>query len=389
MNKNRILILEANARAAVGIARSFIERGLYVIAGSEHRFCAAFSVRGLNEKVIYPSLHSGAEEFIHWLMNYLEKKNIDLIVPLGEVGVELICRHQKKICEHTNLLMPPHESFVKAYDKILTNKAAQKAEVAIPKTWYPDEQGLDSVFKEADFPVLIKPSLGVGARGIIHIDSKAALERNWQKTQKSDIRYFVQEAVPFTGTQFVVDLLTDKNSKKITAVVSEKIRFFPVNGGASTLSKSIKSSYLCEQSEKLIKAIGYYGVSNVDWIEDKRDGTIKLLEINPRFGEMHAICSACGIDLPWLYYNVATGNPIEPILDYPEQKYLRFLPTDLMWFLASKNRFKSQPGFFKAFKSNVKSTLIEKNDYMPLFGYLMENIALLAKPGKFIYRFFR
>jgi predicted ATP-grasp superfamily ATP-dependent carboligase len=384
-----ILILEAGARAAIEAIRSFLRNGLNVTAGSDRRFCAGFFVRGLQNRVIYPSLEAGPALFIEWLLGYIKTNPVKMILPLGDSCVELVAEFQNDIRKHTLLYMPAYKNFMVAHDKIKANKAAERVGVAVPRCWYPDEDGLDAVLKSADFPVLVKPAVGVGARGIVRADTPAELEKAWAGTDGSDRRFFIQELIALTGRQYVIDILLDSDLRTVASVASQKVRFYPVKAGASTLSRSLKNQQLSDISARLLGSMGYYGIANIDLIEDPRDGIAKFLEINPRFGEMHAICNAVGIDMPMLLYRLACGETLEPIEDYPEDIYLRFLPTDLMWFLNRPDRFRTEPGFFKSFNSNVRHTLVEGTDFGPAIGYLLENLALLADPKKFAYRFIR
>ncbi|GAG17697.1 unnamed protein product, partial [marine sediment metagenome] len=70
-------------------------------------------------------------------------------------------------------------------------------------------------------------------------------------------------------------------------------------------------------------------------------------------------------------------------------RYVRFLPTDMMWFLKSADRFRVKPGFLQCFSGKVEHILFTGNDYGPLIGYAIENLALLADPHGFRYRFVR
>jgi predicted ATP-grasp superfamily ATP-dependent carboligase len=387
--KPSVLVTESNARAAVAIIRSLLGHGIEVTAAADHRCCAGFFVGGLKRRILYPSLEANPNKFIDWLLNYLTKNPTEMLLPLGDAGVSLIAKHQDEIRKHTLLLLPDYNCFLTFHDKILANKAAERAGIPIPRCWYPDEVCLDSVFKSVTYPALIKPAFGVGARGIMRADSPYELELHWNRAIKTDSRMFIQELIPLTGRQYVVDILIDQQMRTIVAVASEKVRFYPIKRGASTLSKSIARLDICESAVKLMQSIGYYGIGNTDFIEDPRDKTAKFLEVNPRFGEMHAICSVAGIDLPYLLYRVTKGENVQPVCDYTEGKFLRFGPTDLMWFLRSRDRFNANPSFFKSFGKSVAGTLVAEKDYGPLIGYLLENIVMLANFKKFAYRFLR
>ena len=48
----------------------------------------------------------------------------------------------------------------------------------------------------------------------------------------------------------------------------------------------------------LLKEIGYYGLSEVEFKKDPRDGRYKLLEINARTWLWHSLAIRCGVDFP-------------------------------------------------------------------------------------------
>ncbi len=365
-----VLVLESHARASVQVIRSLLARGLDVTAGSDRRFCAGFSVRGLNRKAIYPSVTDKPDEFIVWLLEYLETQSIDWLLPLGDVAVDLIARNQQAIRTHSKLVMPAYEDFSRAYDKILTNQAAEAAGLPIPASWYPDENGLDAAISSKKFPLLVKPAVGVGARGIVRAQGPAELERAWSQACEASGRHFVQECLPLTGRQFVLDMLVDGQGQVAASVASEKVRLFPVSGGAATLSRSIISPELSEMGAKLLQQVNYIGLANIDWIEDPRDGVAKLLEINPRFGEMHGIASVVGVDMPGLMYDLACGRDLPAAASYPAGRLMRFGPTDLMWFIRSPDRFRASPGFWRSLSGKVAHTLVADGDFGPLAEHI-------------------
>ena len=49
---------------------------------------------------------------------------------------------------------------------------------------------------------------------------------------------------------------------------------------------------------------------------DPRDGKPKLMEINPRFWAYLELPIRCGVDFPYLYYNLCTGQDFEMVKDY-------------------------------------------------------------------------
>jgi predicted ATP-grasp superfamily ATP-dependent carboligase len=63
---------------------------------------------------------------------------------------------------------------------------------------------------------------------------------------------------------------------------------------------------------RLLEAFGYYGLSQVEFKRDPRDGGFKLMEINPRLWQWHGLATACGVDLPRIAYDDLVGETSSP-----------------------------------------------------------------------------
>ena len=61
---------------------------------------------------------------------------------------------------------------------------------------------------------------------------------------------------------------------------------------------------------RFLAALGYRGLSQVEFKRDPRDGRYKLMEINPRLYQWHGLAAACGVDLPRLAYCDLLGLPL-------------------------------------------------------------------------------
>jgi predicted ATP-grasp superfamily ATP-dependent carboligase len=63
----------------------------------------------------------------------------------------------------------------------------------------------------------------------------------------------------------------------------------------------------------LLRALRLWGISQVEFKHDPRDGKYKLIEVNPRLWEWHGLAAACGVDLPLIAYRDAVGERPEPV----------------------------------------------------------------------------
>ena len=130
---------------------------------------------------------------------------------------------------------------------------------------------------------------------------------------------------------------------KLKFIGFSKNRWFPVEGGSSTLNITIDRPDIVETCSRLLKTIGWQGCADVDLIQDPRDRIAKVMEINPRVSGSVKICFEAGIDLARQIIEYEFGEEVTKYRDYKLGQRLRCSQTDLLWFLKSPNRFNSNP----------------------------------------------
>ncbi len=352
--------------------------GLHVIAGSSKRHCCGFYSRAAKERVLYANPEKEQDKCITFLLDFLRNREISVLFPVGDIMTDLVAKHQDKLRKHTQLVLPEYNIFQQGRDKILTMKAAQRAGCPIPKSWYPHEQDIKEIAEETSHPVLIKPAIGTGARGITFCHSSEELVNKFDEIESDYGHSFIQEFVPQTGTQYKVDVVLDSSQKLLAGVVYAKLRYYPANGGSSVLNRTEHRPDILESALKVLREMKWVGFCDFDFIADPRDGIVKLMEINPRYPESYRATVAAGVDMTKLVYQVAKGQRPEPQLQYEENKYTRFLFGDIMWFLTTKeNRWTVKPSFFSFFRRDTIYQLLRAKDWGTIIGYMMENMEML------------
>jgi predicted ATP-grasp superfamily ATP-dependent carboligase len=66
-----------------------------------------------------------------------------------------------------------------------------------------------------------------------------------------------------------------------------------------------------ELSERFLRAIDYYGLVEVEFKQDPRDGLFKLLDVNARTWGFHSIGIPAGVDFPYLLFADQLGYPLD------------------------------------------------------------------------------
>jgi predicted ATP-grasp superfamily ATP-dependent carboligase len=123
----------------------------------------------------------------------------------------------------------------------------------------------------------------------------------------------IQEIIPGDGQQQYSYCAFFRGGEAHSSLVARRIRQHPREfGRAATYVETMDSSAVPEVEElslRFLKAIDYYGLVEVEFKRDQRDGKFKLLDVNARTWGFHSIGGPAGIDFPYLLYADQTGEP--------------------------------------------------------------------------------
>lgn len=383
-----ILIFEAEAKSALPVAESFARRGYRVVAASSRRYCAAFYSRAVRERILMPNEVHEPEACQAFLLDLCRRRRFEMIVPLGDIVTELVCRKRDDFLACGKMVLVPYETFRLGRDKVETLQAAESCGIPMPRTWYPETQPIRQIADEVDYPVLVKPAVANGARGITFVYDKEELIEKYAQVSEAFGRTFVQEFVPHDGLQYKVDLILDERGVLLAGVVYSKIRYYPPSGGSSVLNESVHRPDILAYATKIAQSMNWYGLCDFDFIQDVRDNQPKIMEINPRFPESFRMCEAAGVDFPEILHRMASGESMEPVRDYHAGRYLRFLPGDMLWFMTvGRKRWLSRPSFFDFFNPRTTYQICSTRDVGPIVGYLVENLRVALDPREREHRF--
>jgi predicted ATP-grasp superfamily ATP-dependent carboligase len=377
--------MEAQAKAALPVIENLARGGLRVAAGSHTKRNSGFYSRACRERWMYPSPRWRPDDFKQWLIERLRRRSIDTLFPVGHYGALAVCEIQDEVRRHTRLVMPALATFLKAYGKIPTMMTAIEAGVAIPDSWFPTDApgGIEQIASSIErWPVLVKPSVGVGARGIVWCHSPAGLTAQYDRITSEYGECYVQDFVPPGGMQYKVDVIVNDRQELLAGVVYGKTRMYPPDGGSSVLNYAADRPDIIAAAHRMCVQLGWEGICDFDFVEDPRDGVVRLMEINPRFPESFHMGTSAGVDFPMILYRLAHGLPVEPVLDYPKNRFLRFLPADVLWFLrvSNRRRWSTWPGWFQFFDRRTAYQLCRARDPGPIMGYLLENVGAFLNP---------
>jgi D-aspartate ligase len=165
------------------------------------------------------------------------------------------------------------------------------------------------------FPVLVKPSdpapfqraFGVHSFRCETIDE---LEAAYQRALPYDP--LVQELVPGgDDALYTLGAYVSADGEALGMFCGRKLRQTPPGAGTCRVGESVWVDEVVEHGLRYLHGLGYYGLAQVEFKRDARDGEYKLMEINPRLWQWHGLAAACGVDLVDLAHRELLGERVQ------------------------------------------------------------------------------
>ena len=388
--RGKVLLTDGKAKSCLAACRSLAARGLRVHVASDTRLSLAFWSFAPTRRHLFPSSRTDPRGFVSAIVDLHRSQRFGAVIPVSDYDIDALLAHVDLWRnESLPLALPNRDAFVAARDKSQMMKTAMRAGVPCPGTWFPEEDSIEAILRVARFPLLVKPNISDGARGITLVHDPAQLESTYLDVVRRWGPSHLQEWIPDGGGQLKADMVVARDGSLLAAFVCRKLRYYPVKGGSSTLIVSERDEAIVESLRRLAAEMGWFGFADFDLIVDPRDGVAKLMECNPRFPESLAVNIFAGADFPWCMYQLASSGTADPIADYRDGRYARFLVGDLMWFLGSSDRWRATPSFFRFFGRDLTYYVERVGDPGPIACYIVEAVLTLLSPKRMAYRFGR
>ena len=385
MNNNslkgvKVLLLEGFARQSMAIMESLHKLGCHVTTYNNSRLDLGYLSRYPNKKIIGFWDRNDEKASASALLKLLKAEHFDVTIPLTDFSAAMLSKYKDLFEKYTSVAVNDWDVFMQAADKLNTMVACMDNGIPCPKTLRSANTLNEVLNSGLEYPFVIKPRIGYGSIGFHCINNEADLRKHFEACVDKYGPMLVQEYIPQTDIQYKCELFIDSEGKVKSAHVFDKTRWYPIDGGSTCCSTSVEREDIVESSAKLLKAIGWRGYGDVDLIQDPRDHIAKVMEINPRITASVKVCIYSGVDFAKQIVEYETGRPVTEYLDYKKGICLRYMHTDILWFIESQNRFSAKPSWFSW--KNTTDQIWNPRDPMPWFGYTIQGIAKFNKEKK-------
>ena len=375
------LVLGANLNGLT-IARSLGRRGVPVWVATPPNIrlasCSRYTLRTL------PWPDEECEAQVEYLLRVAERYGLDewVLFPTSDESAALLSKFHVALSRRFRVSTPTWEVLRWAYDKRLTYQIAAREQVDYPLTINPGSEE-DLAAAACTFPSILKPATHASV-------NRFTADKAWPVTNREELlaRYrearelippdliLVQELIPGGGeSQFSYAALCC-DGQPIASLTARRTRQYPIDFGySSSFVETLDVPEIVEPSRRLLAAMRYTGLVEVEFKFDAPNGGYKLLDINPRLWTWAALGGRAGVDFPYLLWRMLVGKPVQEQTGRKGVSWVR-MSTDVPAAIHEMLRGHLSLGaYLHSLRSPVQFALMAADDPLPglldlpLFAY--------------------
>lgn len=295
-----------------------------------------------------------------------------VLFPTRDEQVAALSRRRDELGQFFRVPVPCWETVQWMCDKRNTYCLAKQIGIPFPETHFPQTIA-DLSELPVRFPVVLKPAI----KEHFFYATKA---KAWRADNPKQLRELFSRACKITGPgeMMVQDLVPGngkhqfgycaffKNGHAIGSMVSRRSRQHPHEfGRASTFVETIDLPALESLSERFLRETNYYGLVEVEYKLDPRDGQFKLLDVNARTWGYHTLGTYAGVDFPYLLYADQIGHKVEPSRGMPGLSWVRLvtdIPTGIVDIFGGRTKL---PDYIRSLRARHVEAVFNREDPIP------------------------
>jgi D-aspartate ligase len=369
--KNGALIIGGNYRG-LSIVRSLGRKGVPAwITTQSPELLACFS-RYAGKTL--PWTQGGSEEQVAHLLRLAEQYQLNgwVLFPTDDSSASLVAKFRDELSHRYAVTTPGWEVLRWAFDKRLTYQLAAEQQVDCPRTFYPSTEK-DLATADCRFPAILKPATHAST-------NRFTVDKAWPVADREELlaRYreahelvspdliLLQEMIPGGGSaQFSYAALC-RDGRPIVSLTARRMRQYPIDfGHSSCFVETVDVPEIVAPSQRLLAAIRYTGLVELEYKFDARDSRYKLLDINPRIWTWSPLGGRAGVDFPYLLWRLMMGKAVAEQTGRVGVRWIR-MSTDIL--AAAQEGFRGRltlGSYLRSWRSPVEFALAAADDPLP------------------------
>jgi D-aspartate ligase len=378
-NSTPVVVINALHQGGLGITRTLGKLGIPVYSIAPDAFTPSLSSRYCHKRLIWDIERVSAEESVKYLLGV--SQNIGrrplLIASADDPAALFVAHNAEKLRQRYTFPQLDVELVDTLYDKKRMYYLARKFSVATAETAFPQSRGdvLDFL-KTAVFPLMLKGIDGTrlknrtGLKMLVVHNERELLESYDSIEDPRDPNLMLQEYIPGgDDTVWMFNGYFDGHSECLVGFTGKKIRQCPVYTGSTSLGICLKNEMVEKTTKQFMKAIGYKGVLDIGYRYDARDGSYKLLDVNPRIGATFRLFVAeNGMDVVRALYLDLTGQTVTSATARDGRKWIvedRDLTSCWNYYRDGKLNFRD---WLRSLRGIEEAAFASSTDPLPIFA---------------------
>jgi carbamoyl-phosphate synthase large subunit len=252
-------------------------------------------------------------EYVPALQALCEEHGVGAVLPLTDLDIEILARAAEE--ERLPALVPSAEVARATYDKYETHLLLGRLGLPSPPTLLPDDD-----LSVLEYPVMIKPRQGSGARSIhlAHDPAQARFFIDYVQRAPGGRRpkglpgpepVMIQRAMG--GDELSIDCLGDRDGRCLNAIPRTMLES---RGGESIKGQVVHDEELIELGRRVMEALAVRGPATIQVFRDPDMG-VGITDVNTRFGGAFpapAYAALPGRSYSELIVRMAAGEQVAP-----------------------------------------------------------------------------
>ncbi|HSZ06823.1 MAG TPA: ATP-grasp domain-containing protein [Solirubrobacteraceae bacterium] len=238
-------------------------------------------------------------DYVPALAALCEQHGVGAVLPLTDLDIEILASALEE--ERLPALVPSAAVARATYDKYEAHLLLGRHSLPSPPTALPEED-----LEALDYPVMVKPRRGSGARSI-HLANDPAQARFFIDYVEEPV--MVQRAM--NGPELSIDCLGDRDGRCLNAIPRTMRES---RGGESIKGQVIHDEELIELGRRVMETLRVAGPATIQVFRDPDVG-LGITDVNTRFGGAFpapVYAALPGRTYPELIVRMAAGERVEP-----------------------------------------------------------------------------
>jgi D-aspartate ligase len=306
------VVIEVGWVNGLGAIRSLGRAGVPVIAVDHRPWALGFRSR-YAKRFLDPDPLEDEAGFVEALVELGDAVGQPMpLFPTHDEHLNALARNLEHLGDRFRYPFPSWSVIEPLQSKRRQLEAAEAIGLSVPQTLHPRSAAeARAAAEEMGYPVLVKPSDNVVFKRIYRrqaffCSDGAELDRAYGLAEPYEP--MVQEFIPggddclwTFGTYIAAD------GEVLAQFSGRKLRQTRRNMGSARIGEAVWDDEVVDAGVAILRELAFYGIAQVEWKRDPRDGRLKLIEVNPRLWQWHELSALSGANIATTAYEDLLG----------------------------------------------------------------------------------